>query len=101
MINIEVFDNGGATADRYTVLIGEDAYLMSTDAHMPNGVCMYAGRNLVGDESERIQLSDLPRGTLIQIERTLKWERDYLVAEYSDAMGMVSGALKARETSRE
>ena len=45
-----VFDNGGITADRYTVVIdlGDNApdfhcWYMSPDAAMPNGVCMYGG----------------------------------------------------------
>lgn len=51
---IKIFDNGGKTADRYTVFIqnifekskngGYDycAFFMSSDAHSPNGVNMSA-----------------------------------------------------------
>lgn len=46
-----VFDNGGATADRYTVIINMpidsrpafNYWHMSDNALMPNGVCMYGG----------------------------------------------------------
>mgnify|MGYP001558278080 FL=1 len=41
--NVTVYDNGGKTADRFTVLIGDDVFAMSSDANMPNGVCMYIG----------------------------------------------------------
>jgi hypothetical protein len=40
---ITVYDNGGKTADRYSVIIGKDVYSMSDNATSPNGVNMYAG----------------------------------------------------------
>jgi len=40
---LEVWDNGGETCDRYTVLIGSDIYHMSDNATSPNGVNCYGG----------------------------------------------------------
>ena len=39
----QVWDNGGKTADRYDVIIGDDLWGMSEDANMPNGFCQYVG----------------------------------------------------------
>jgi hypothetical protein len=39
--NVDVWDNGGETADRYTVIIGDDVFAMSDNATAPNGVNMY------------------------------------------------------------
>ena len=41
-----IYDNGGRTADRYIVIIGNDVYTMSDDAMMPNGFNQYAGHNI-------------------------------------------------------
>lgn len=38
-----VYDNGGQTWDRYTVIIGPDAYGMSGDPQSPAGFNQYAG----------------------------------------------------------
>lgn len=71
---IKVFDNGGKTADRYTVIFNDkDVYCMSENANMPNGVNMYMGE--IGIDinidyiklDEKINLSDLPRGVLLAI----------------------------------
>jgi len=43
MKRIRIADNGGKTADRYTVLIGRDYWTMSDNADSPNGVCIYGG----------------------------------------------------------
>lgn len=73
MDRIKVFDNGGETADRYTVIFPDGSmYLMSVDANMPKGVCIYAG-NKNGlerysiDDLKVIQVGDLEKGALIQI----------------------------------
>jgi len=71
---LRVWDNGGETTDRYTVVVGEDVYYMSENANMPNGVCMYGGRldegEPMGDEMPGI--GSLPAGTLIAIVRLLE-----------------------------
>ena len=40
---VTVYDNGGKTMDRYTVIIGESVYGMSHNPLQPNGVNQYAG----------------------------------------------------------
>ena len=67
---IEIFDNGGKTTDRYTVIIrgkfGCNVFLMSSDANTPNGVNVYAGDyDMLGDMSKQIKIEfdSLPSGT--------------------------------------
>ena len=65
-IKVKVYDNGGITADRYTMVFPTgDTYLMSEDANMPNGVCMYVGENIYIDPAidKRIDTDALPEGT--------------------------------------
>ena len=75
---IRVYDNGGATIDRFTVIIGKDVYGMSDNANMPNGFCQYIGtvQELGGistisklDGERHIGLDSLPIGVQIQIKR--------------------------------
>lgn len=77
-LEISAWDNGGKTADRYTVQIGDHFWFMSPDANMPNGVCMYAGeeRNLpfLEEDSQPISIGDLPRGTAFQLVYLLREE---------------------------
>ena len=40
---IVIYDNGGETMDRYTVIIGNDVYGMSDDATSPQGFNQYIG----------------------------------------------------------
>lgn len=40
---IKIYDNGGATFDRYTVIIGESFYSMSHNPLSPQGVNQYCG----------------------------------------------------------
>lgn len=40
---IVVYDNGGDTIDRYTVIIGKDAYGMCNNPLSPQGFNQYAG----------------------------------------------------------
>ena len=83
-MNIRIFDNGGATCDRYSVMFLDTetdatpniccALLMSENAHMPNGVCMWADADLLSHEVDEayteIALSDLaPRLQQIIIDR--------------------------------
>jgi hypothetical protein len=75
-LDIVAWDNGGQTADRYTVQIGDHFWFMSPNANMPNGVCMYAGeaRNLpfLEEDSVKISIGDLPRGTAFQLVYLLR-----------------------------
>jgi len=71
---MKVYDNGGKTADRYTVVFSDGSmYAMSRDANMPNGVCMYIGNEkftyVYPDAlGKRINAKNLPEGTKKQIE---------------------------------
>ena len=78
-----VFDNGGRTADRYTVIIKNQLYLMSSDANMPNGVNIYSGNvswrdwdaMAEGTFGKEISFEELPEGTKIAIRERLTEER--------------------------
>ena len=69
---ITAYDNGGITADRYTIVFPTgDIYCMSRDADKPNGICMYAGENKnipVDNIDEKINVEDLPEGVRRQIK---------------------------------
>lgn len=43
MKSVKVFDNLGATIDRYTVVIDNDVYLMSHNPLSPQGINQYMG----------------------------------------------------------
>lgn len=45
---VVVYDNGGKTVDRYTVLIGDDVYEMSDNPFSPQGFNQYVG--LIGTD---------------------------------------------------
>lgn len=75
MSKLKVYDNGGITADRYTVVFPTgDIYLMSRDADVPNGVCVYAGDNqeIIQDRDKEVDISELPDGTQRQIGKILE-----------------------------
>jgi hypothetical protein len=63
---VHIWDNGGETADRYTVQIGEDVFTMSENSNAPNGVNMYSGdiSELPGvgttEGEKKINLKSLP-----------------------------------------
>jgi hypothetical protein len=42
-MNAIIFDNGGRTLDRFTVIVGRAVFNMSTNALMPDGVNIFAG----------------------------------------------------------
>ena len=65
---VTVWDNGGLTMDRYTVVIGDDVWFMSAYPGYPNGVCGYGGF-WVGhlDSKELMSLDELPITVLKQI----------------------------------
>lgn len=67
---LRIWDNGGLTADRFSVRLGADIYAMSSDANQPNGVCMYVMRGdytVKDGEAEVTRLNDLPAGVQRQI----------------------------------
>lgn len=64
---ITVYDNGGETVDRYTVIVGNDVFAMSDNALMPDGYNQYMGawaefdfknNPAIGKEIEYSSLSD-------------------------------------------
>lgn len=60
---IEIYDNGGETFDRYTVIIGKEVYGMSHNPNSPQGFNQYSGTlaELPGArQGERITLESLP-----------------------------------------
>jgi len=73
---VEVWDNGGMTGDRYTVIIDEDVYDMSENALMPNGINMWHGKleDLPGARSgTKVEKFDLlPVSVRIAISRRLE-----------------------------
>lgn len=84
--NIRVYDNGGRTADRYTVIINDACWYMSSDADAPNGVCKHIGWGKHRPEGTRIPVSAAPAGVKRQIEniqesttRPRFWEKPGMV----------------------
>ena len=71
---MQVFDNGGATFDRYTVVTKEgDIITMSDRPQSPSGVNAYSHTLEVGEEYERknnermVALKDVPAEILVAI----------------------------------
>jgi len=77
-----ILDNGGKTADRYTVIIGNEVRYMSHDANAPNGVNMYAGEMtemkdcivecLMTGKLRAVHYHELPEGTKFAIRKFRK-----------------------------
>ncbi len=77
--DITVYDNGGKSIDRYTVIMGNEAYGMSSDANAPNGFNQYigvVGRDIkVGRHLGKIvKLEKLPQRVLNAIEDRMEEE---------------------------
>lgn len=68
---VKAWDNDGLTMDRYTILIEDDLWSMSSYPAYPNGVCMYGGE--CSDDyadvylGKPISLDQLPIAVLEQI----------------------------------
>ena len=73
---LSAYDNGGETLDRFTIVFITDGegetctYTMSKNATSPQGVCMFAGTNLVSLETPGIEMEllTLPVAVQQQIE---------------------------------
>lgn len=66
MDNIRVFDNGGKTFDRYTVIIDQYVFTMSENACSPQGINMFAGELSELDSEavtagQPVMFEDLPK----------------------------------------
>jgi hypothetical protein len=62
MTSVKVFDNLGATLDRYTVVINNDVYFMSPYPLSPQGVNQYGGIAndlFYGDIGKQVKFKDL------------------------------------------
>lgn len=81
-MKVRIFDNGGKTIDRYTVIFDSvnDCYHLSHDANSPIGVAMWDSdyspnfnekkdRELYGKE---IKIDDLPSGARAFVEKKIK-----------------------------
>jgi hypothetical protein len=89
--NVIIFDNGGKSMDRYSVYIHDpesgyfDLFLMSSNANMPNGVCLYEGdysnpkfeHEFHFENEVRIMYEDLPEGTKAKIRQLTFGLGDY------------------------
>lgn len=64
--HLYIFDNGGETIDRYTVLIGDGVYTMSHNALSPQGVNQFCCTReeldckSLQDTCTRVQFQDVP-----------------------------------------
>ena len=70
---LSAYDNGGKTFDRFTIVFIEDGetytYTMSSNALSPQGVCQFAGINLVPSHTaeQSVEYTDLPQAVKQQI----------------------------------
>ena len=71
MFDIKVYHSFKDVADPYTIQIGEHTWTASSDAHMPNGVCMYSGRRKIKGEFP-VNMQDIPDGIKKQIYNMIK-----------------------------
>lgn len=63
MVEIKIIDTGGATLDRYTIIIGKSVYTMSQHPSHPQGFNQYAGEadgldSFEGEGSASIVVND-------------------------------------------
>ncbi len=75
MKKVMVLDNGGKTFDRYTVLIGWDAYTMSHNPLSPQGVNQYMGTFLsltFQSEDKEIKWEEVPESVKAAIQERMK-----------------------------
>jgi len=67
---IQVWDNGGKTADRYTVRVGQKLYLMSSNPLSPSGVNLFAGNSAdwqADTQDKELHSSMIPLEVLVAI----------------------------------
>lgn len=75
---VKIFDNGGATFDRYTIVTEDALYTMSSNPLSPSGFNQFSHRMRKGEEyqpnnTEReTQLRDTPVDVLIAIINRLE-----------------------------
>lgn len=59
---VDVYDNGGRTFDRYTAVFADDgdALAIGPTGNVPNGVCMHLGYSPTVSDDERVEFDALP-----------------------------------------
>ena len=72
MYNIIIYDNGGKTADRYTVIINNDVYAMSYYPNRVNEVCSYWGSVEEFKKFNGRRLKYIPKNLRYQINQLIK-----------------------------
>lgn len=77
-MRIDIWDNGGKTIDRYTVVIGMDVYGMSLHPQDPQGFDQYSHTLRKGeiykggtDPGKKIPFEELPDDVQIEIARRI------------------------------
>ena len=72
---MEVYDNGGRTFDRYTVILENEVYTMSEHPLSPEGVNLYAGElgETHEDRGTRVLFEDLPSEVQEAIRQRQAW----------------------------
>lgn len=80
---IEVYDNGGETFDRYTVIIDGDVYGMSANPNSPQGFNQYSGKlhelPMARSNGERVTIESLPEAVQKAIEDRQKSDDDKVI----------------------
>ncbi len=74
MYNIKIYDNGGKTTDRYTVIINEDVYYMSFNPDRINEICSYTGNIEDFNKFNGKKLNYIPKN--------LRYKINQLILEY-------------------
>jgi len=79
-MNIEIYDNGGVTFDRYTVIIDGDVYGMSANPNSPQGFNQFSGKlaelPMARSNGERITMESLPEEVELAIKARCKIDTD-------------------------
>jgi len=72
---VRVFDNGGKTLDRYTVIINNSIFAMSDNPEHPQGVNQYVGEGPVNTSGEReLCWDEVPEPVRVAILNRIKME---------------------------
>lgn len=72
--NLIIFDKGPKAPSRYTIIIGKDVYVMSSEPRGENGINEHVGhtRNLnVSTLGKQVSLIQVPRSVRLAIARKL------------------------------
>ena len=102
-MEIELWDNGGTSFDRFTLIIDDDAWGLSID-QSPRGFCQYLGkvvdkfkpfsdigvvREYLNEKNTKVDLIDVPqqvRDTILSILREEIFTEDELAERYRESI---------------